>query len=315
MMVSPDVSIIIVNWNTRQLLHDCLQSLCHQGSPPVLQIIVVDNGSTDGSLEMVAAHYPSVEVIANGRNLGFSKANNIGFTQASGRHVFFLNSDTVVQPQAIERLVQYLDHHPEVGAVGPQLLNEDGTLQPSGRPLPGLRDAWRAIIPLSSARRTQVKSDLEKRNYSENAQVGELSGAALMVRRSVLDQVGIFDEAFFFLGEDIDLCWRIHKAGWQVVYLPAARVVHLWGGSSQGLSEKNSLLAQRAYLRLMQKHGRVMDGVWFTILALAATILKGVKRMTTGLIRGNLSAAGDSLQSHLREMFWLLRNGWRGREN
>lgn len=315
MMVSPDVSIIIVNWNTRQLLHDCLQSLCDQNSPPVLQIIVVDNGSTDESLDMVVAHFPSVEVIANGRNLGFSKANNIGFIQARGRHVFFLNSDTVVQPQAIDHLVQYLDQHPEVGAVGPQLLNGDGTLQPSGRPLPDLGDAWRAIIPISSAHRTQMRSEMEKRNYGENAQVGELSGAALMVKKRVLDQVGVFDEAFFFLGEDIDLCWRIRKAGWQVVYLPAACVVHLWGGSSQGLSEKNSLLAQRAYLRLMQKHGQEMDGVWFTLLALTATVLKGVKRTAAGLINREPFAAGDSLQNHLREMVWLLRNGWSGRES
>lgn len=310
-MSRPDLSIIVVNWNTRALLFDCLTALEPDRQTLELQIIVVDNGSTDDSLAMISSSFPHVLTIANGQNLGFSVANNLGVQQATGRHVLFLNSDTIVQPAALVTLVDYLDTHTDAGAVGPQLLNADGSLQPSGRPLPTLLEAWRAIIPLGKARRERLKSTLEKRDYDQITAVGELSGAALMVKKEILDQIGVFDERFFFLGEDIDLCWRIQKAGWQIFYVPTAKITHLWGGSSQGLSEKHSLLAQRAYLRLMQKHGRPLDGILFTFLGLMVTEVKAARRVVTALWRKDTAALWGTIRLHGRELIWLFINGWR----
>ncbi|MGB8643939.1 MAG: glycosyltransferase family 2 protein, partial [Anaerolineae bacterium] len=235
-MTDPLLTVIVVSWNTRELLRNCLASLA-RSVDLAAETIVVDNGSADGTLEMLAADFPAVRVIANAMNRGFAAANNQGLAAAHGRYFLLLNSDTVVAPDVLSRLCAFMETHPEAGASGPQLHNIDGTLQPSGRAFPTLFQAVTALLPMPRALRKTLASPVERRDYTQVAMVDELSGAALCLWRTAIEQVGGLDEDFFFLGEDVDLCWRLHAAGWKIYYVPQAVVTHLWGGSRVRLSE------------------------------------------------------------------------------
>ncbi len=219
----PDVSIVIVSWNTRDLLQDCLRTL--RGSTGVsTEVFVVDNGSADGSPAMIAEEFPGVRLILNPENAGFARAANQGLQEARGRFRMLLNSDTRVPEGAISRLVGYMDAHPRVGACGPQLRHFDGTLQPTGRAFPTLLTAVIAITPVPTWVRRATADRFERRDHGITAEVDELCGAALLLRRDALAQTGPLDEDFFFFGEDVDLCWRLRDAGWGVVYVADAVV-------------------------------------------------------------------------------------------
>lgn len=250
---APDLSVVVVSWNTRELLAACLGSL-FAAPKPALEVWVVDNGSGDGSREMVARDFPAVRLIANADNLGFARANNQALERARGRHVLLLNSDTRVVDDALARLVAFLDDHPEAGACGPRLLNADGSLQRSGRDFPGFGAAVLALIPLPRALRAALAPRVERRDPERLAEVEDLTGAALCVRRDALDEIGLLDPGFFFFGEDVDLCWRLERAGWKRFYVPEARIVHVLAGSHARRSARTRHLTQRAYVRLMRKH-------------------------------------------------------------
>ena len=303
-MTAPDVSIIIVSWNTRDLLRDCLRAV--EGSAgTATEMIVVDNASSDGSATMVRAEFPGVRTIENPGNRGFAKACNQGLTVARGRYRMLLNSDTRVNPDALARLVAFMDAHPRAGACGPQLRHFDGTLQPSGRAFPTLLAAVIAITPVPMWVRRVTADRFERRDYSRACEVDELTGAALCLRGEALDQVGVLDEDFFFFGEDVDLCWRLHKAGWTVTYLPEALVLHGWGGSRGKVRERTSLLIQRAYVLLMRKHRPGLAPAVVTALSFVLTLLKAVRRALPAWARGGPRAALASLRVHRDELFWL----------
>jgi N-acetylglucosaminyl-diphospho-decaprenol L-rhamnosyltransferase len=253
--VQPLLSAIIVTYNTLELTRDCLQSVlaeCSRMDGPV-EIIVVDNASADGTAALVREQFPQVRLIVNEANLGFSRANNLGLKAAGGCYLLLLNSDTQVQPGTLGALIEFMDAHPEAGACGPMLLNEDGSLQPSGHPLPSF---WSVALGMARAYRLW-KSDFyiqPGRDYSQVTQVGEVSGAAIMVRREAYQQIGGLDENFFAYYEDVDWCKRIGQAGYKIYYVPMARVMHRWRGTSQGTSEQSYRAGQQSVRYYFAKH-------------------------------------------------------------
>ncbi|HEX6384099.1 MAG TPA: glycosyltransferase family 2 protein [Anaerolineae bacterium] len=257
---SPALSIIIVSWNVCQLLRACLQSIEDGWSSLNPEVIIVDSGSVDGTVAMVQQEFPWAQLIACDENVGFPRGNNLGIARASGRHVLLLNPDTEVQADALSTMVDYLESHADVGVVGPQLLHPDGSVQSSRRHFPTLATAlfestWLQAFAPPSLMRHYYVLDLAK---EEAADVDWLTGACLMVRRQVIDQVGGLDEAYFMYSEELDWCRRIKTAGWRVVYLPAAKVLHHAGKSSEQAVTARHVNFQRAKLRYFRKyHGRL----------------------------------------------------------
>jgi len=237
MMHSPDISISIVSYNTRDLLRACLASLeaRRQEAEVALEIIVIDNGSNDGSAAMVRAEFPKVRLIEAGENLGYGRANNRALENASGRHFFILNSDTEVQPGALRALVDFLDQHPRAGAVTAQLILPDGSIQPSCATDPNLLKVfWEQTYLDKIFPHNKVIGGytMTHWNYNEMREVEQVAGAAVAVRREAWQQIGGFDPAFFMYFEDTDLCIRLRKAGWSIWFTPDAKVHHRVGASS-----------------------------------------------------------------------------------
>ncbi len=232
-----DLSIVIVTWNTRDVLLDCLASLEREvlarRDPGRIEVetLVVDNGSADGTVPRVRQRFPWAEVIALPSNLGFAAGNNVGLRKCSGRHAVLLNSDTVVRRDALEACVRHLDAHPDVGVVGPQLLNPDGSKQNSIHNLPSLLTELvpRGLLETLFPRRFPSK----RYEHPVPIDVEAVLGACLFVRREVLEQVGPMPEDYFVFLEETDWCLRIRRAGWRVVHVPEARVVHVFGASSK----------------------------------------------------------------------------------
>jgi GT2 family glycosyltransferase len=233
----PDLSVVILSWNTRELLLECLTSVERSLEPPAREVIVVDNASKDGSADAVAAKFPSVKLIRNARNEGYARGNNIGIRASHGRYVLLLNSDTRVSPAAFAELTGFLDDHPGYGAAAARLWNVDGTIQRACMRFPSLCTAvfhdakpgrW---FPDNWILRRHFYRDFD---HVDSRDVEQPPGAALCLRRQVLDEVGVLDEELFLFFNDVDLCRRIRRAGWRLRYLADADIVH-HGGASTGL--------------------------------------------------------------------------------
>ncbi len=312
--MEPRLSVVIVSWNVRGLLRRALASLeaaWAQGgeSPERLEIIVVDNGSHDGTVAMVREHFPHVRLIANRENRGFTGGNNQGIRIARAPVLFLLNPDTEVVGDAPSQLLAYLDAHPRVGMVGPKLLNADGTVQSSRRRFPTLpilflESTWLQGLARPWLRRYYV----EDRPDDRIQPVDWITGAAMMVRRSVLDEVGLFDEGFFMYSEELDLCRRIRAAGWEIVYLPTAQVFHYVGKSSEQVVAARHIHFQASKVRYACKyHGAVVAEVlrrWLLAQYLWQMGVEGVKLLLghrPDLRRERLRAYRQVLASGLRE--------------
>lgn len=252
-----DVSVIIVSWNTRDILRDCLKSIAEQTRRVTYEIIVVDNASSDDTVEMLERDFPQVKVVENEENLGFSRGNNIGIDRSSGCYMALVNSDVILLDGCLDRMVDYMDSHPKTGMAGPRALNRDGSLQVSCRKFPTL---WNNFCQTIGLNYLFPKSPLFSEPFmkywahDQEREVDVLSGCFWMIRREALEQVGLLDEAFFFYGEDIDWCKRFHKAGWGVMFYPGAEAIHLGGASSQRMPIKFYLELQKADLRYWRKH-------------------------------------------------------------
>ncbi|HID63003.1 MAG TPA: glycosyltransferase family 2 protein [Anaerolineae bacterium] len=221
-----DLSVIIVSWNTRDLLRDCLRSLqAHKPNPA--EVIVIDNASSDGSPDMVAREFPDVRLIRNTKNVGFARANNQGIKVSHGQYIALLNSDIRTTAGALKTLVAFMAETPAAGACGPCLL------QPDGHPQPYAFGKDPTLLYLLHRGLQQVLFRRYLHDWATDAvqEVDWISGACLMVRREVIDQVGLLDEHFFMYFEDNDWCLRIRKAGWKVYYNPHAEIIHLGGQS------------------------------------------------------------------------------------
>lgn len=234
---APDITISIVSYNTRDLLRACLRSLatCSESDGVGLEIVVADNGSNDGSQEMVRAEFTEVRLVETGGNVGYGRANNAALAGAGGRYVFILNSDTEVDPGALAAMRDFLDAHPETGAAGAQLILPDDSIQPSCAADPTLRSVfWEQtyLYKLLPGNRVTGGYAMTYWDYQTPRAVEQVCGACLMVRRELYESLGGFDAHYFMYFEDTDLCVRIRRTGAQIWFLPEARIRHMLGGSS-----------------------------------------------------------------------------------
>lgn len=302
------LSVIIVNWNVRDLLRDCLRSIERVRDDPELEVIVVDSASADGSVGMVQTEFPWVRLIPCDENVGFPRGNNIGLAEARGHYLLLLNPDTIVQDDALMILRDYLTAHPDVGALGPMLLNPDGSVQSSRRRFPTPATGFFESTWLEGA-----APGVLHRYYAldlpddTTADVDWLTGACIMVPRAVYEQIGGLDEGYYMYSEELDWCRRIKTAGWRVVYHPVARIVHHVGKSSEQAVTARHINFQRAKLRYYRKyHGRAVAGALRLFLLgsyawqMALEAAKGLFGSKRDLRRQRMRAYYDVLRSGLR---------------
>jgi GT2 family glycosyltransferase len=254
-----DLSIVIVSYNTREMLRDCLRSLPASTEGLETEVFVVDNASPDKSADMTAQEFPHVRLIANTENAGFTRANNQALQLCTGRHALILNPDTEPEAGSLAVLVRFLDEHTDTGAVGPKLLNTDGSLQHNGRRFPS---PWREFLGhsgLCKLNRAKFDRELEygREDFDVLAEVDQVSGACMMVPKRVMDEVGMLSEDFFMYYEEVEWCWRIRKAGYKVYYVPESRVVHHWMGSVKQFSKAMTDRLFRSALIYYRKTGGV----------------------------------------------------------
>jgi N-acetylglucosaminyl-diphospho-decaprenol L-rhamnosyltransferase len=251
------LSIVIICWNDLKVIKDCLASVYRETSAFAFEVIVSDNGSGDGSVEYIRAHFPHVRIVENGANLGFARGNNAGIAAARGEYVLILNPDTIILNRALEKLVAYAEARPDGGAFGCRVLNPDGSFQHPARPLPtpfgGLIAALnvRWLGKVSSAFESDLYYDWE--GTTERA-IGFQSGCCVMVRRELLERLHGFDERFFYHFEETDLCSRIWKAGSKVMFFPGAEITHLGGQSVGRFPIRFALETYRSRYRYFYKH-------------------------------------------------------------
>ena len=264
------LSIIIVNWNTRDLLMQCLRSIaadCRSSYPgsvrqpglrelparPV-EVFVVDNASSDESAQMVRESFPWVHMIENAENVGFARANNQAIEASNGAYVLLLNSDTEVLSDALATLIGYLDTHPKAAAVGPRLLNADGSLQPSCHPmLTPWREFWRLVFLDRIVHKATYGATMWDSPVPQPVEV--IKGACLLLRREALNQVGLLDESYFMYTEEVDLCYRLAQAGWELWWMPQAEVIHYGEASSRQAAQAMYLQLYRSKIQFYRKFG------------------------------------------------------------
>ena len=308
--MNPDLSICILNWNTRALLGACLESLYADGDSRDWQVLVVDNASTDGSAAMVARRFPQVELVAVGENAGFSRGNNLGLARARGRYWLLLNPDTRVTVGALGALVGFMDGCPEAGVAGPKLLNEDGSLQLSCGVGPNLKTE---IANKFLLHKFFPFFKLGRWDHSEIRVVDWVGGACLLARREAAEAVGLLDPEIYMFHEDLEWCTRMRKGGWKVVYYPLSRVYHIGGQSTRKNFAEMLVVSQRSQFYLFHKHfgrGRlralrlltIVEMVLRSVIWSAVFLLFAARRNES---RQRLQAYGTILYKTLRQRsYW-----------
>lgn len=267
-----DLSIIIVNWNTRELTRQCLRSLREACDGLRTEIIVVDNASADGSTEMVELEFPEARLIRNPVNAGFAKGNNIGLRIAAGRYIALINSDVTVPPGCLQTVLGYMNQNPAVGMSGPKMLTPGREVGASCMRRPSLA-IWLAHALGLSSRITSASLHMEKFYPDGPEEVDVLNGWFWLVRKEALDKVGFLDEQFFMYGEDIDWCHRFWDQHWKIVYLPQAEAVHYGGGSSARAPVRFYVEMQRANMQYWRRyHNRLSQIAYVVVVALHQTI-------------------------------------------
>lgn len=303
------LSIVIVSWNVHDLLRDCLHSIEQTRGELVVETIVVDSASTDGSPAMVATEFPQVVLIAATENVGFPRGNNMGIAKAHGRYILLLNPDTILHEGALAYMVDYLENHLDAGVVGAQLLNEDGSVQSSRRRFPTLTTAFFESTWLQAHAPQRILNSYYALDIADDqtAEVDWVMGACLMTRQEIAQTIGGLDEGYFMYSEELDWCRRIKMAGWRVVYLPAAQVTHYQGKSSEQVVAQRHIYFNRAKLRYFRKyHGRVPAFVLRLFLLLNYLVQMALE-------------AGKGVLGHKRSLRWqrvhaywlVLRSGLR----
>lgn len=255
-----DLSIVIVNWNTCDLLRDCLTSVRAGLGDLQVEVLVVDNASSDTSVAMVRAEFPNVTLIESVDNLGFAGGNNVALRQACGRYVMLLNTDTLVHGTVLQDAVAWLDARPEVAVMGPKILNADGTIQSSCSAFPSLKFLTMQALGLTKLARLDSYR-MTGWDRSTERQVDVISGAAMFVRQVAMEQVGLLDEAFFFYGEETDWCLRFACAGWAIMFVPLHEITHFGGGAVARLNHRRDVMLTEGTTRLHRKHGGLLAGM------------------------------------------------------
>lgn len=270
-----DLTVIVINWNTKKLVLDTLEAVyANLPDPYTLEVIVVDNASSDGSPAAIAAAFPQVQLIANQDNRGFGPANNQALQIARGRYSVLLNSDALVQPGSLKQIVEFMDAHPRAGLCGVQVLNADGTFQGS---YADYLNVGREFLILTGLGRRLVNPHYPSYGPAQSQEtkiVETIQGAFMFARTAALKEIGWLDEGFFMYGEENDLSRRLYKAGWQVYYLAEVKIIHLGGQSTAKNLTKMSWQLQRSKVRLFRKHYGLFPALLLKLLVCLAVFSK-----------------------------------------
>ncbi len=242
------LTIVIVSYNVRHFVAQCLDSVQKASSGMEVEVFVVDNASADDTVSYIGSHYPWVTLIANEDNLGFSRANNIAIRQSQGEYVLLLNPDTIVAEPTLRECVNFMDAHPQSGGLGVRMHNADGSLAPESRR--AIPSPWVSFLKMIGFTKRYYMSHL---SWDEPGRIEVVSGAFFLLRKKALDEVGILDEDFFMYGEDIDLSYRLLKGGWENWYYPSD-IVHFKGESTQKSSFRYVHVFYQAMLIFFRKH-------------------------------------------------------------
>jgi hypothetical protein len=252
-----DISIVIVGWNAKHYLELCLENLATAPPRRSMEILIVDNASSDGSVEMIEARFPYVKLIKSNENLGFAKGNNVAIRQCQGRYIALVNPDVIVFPGCLDALADFLDQNPKVGNVGPRVLNPDMTMQSTCRRFPTLWNNFCSATGLATAFKNSKFFAGEHMFYfphDRTLPVDVLVGCFSMIRRETFEEVGLLDEDLFMYGDDVDWCRRCWMAGWQVVFFPGAKAIHDRGKITAPYPVRFAVAQQKSVLHYWSKH-------------------------------------------------------------
>jgi GT2 family glycosyltransferase len=301
-----DLSIIIVNWNTKDLLCQCIDSLTQTLKKIDTEVFVVDNGSTDGSVEAVREKFSGVRLVENPVNLGFARANNQALAVSKGRYLLLLNPDTRVKGQAIERMLSFMNGDGKVGLVGAQLLNADGSKQNSIANFPSLatellnKSLLRWLFP--------DKFPGKETDYSDPVEVDSVIGACILVRRQAVEQVGLLDEKYFLFLEETDWCYRIKKACWKIYHIPQAEVLHFQGKSAEAEKGKARIEYYRSRYHYFRKNrGRLQSIVLHIGLIIKLLVELVLSILACLFTLFTVKESRRKLSTYLYLMWWHLR--------
>lgn len=304
-----DVSIIIVNWNTRDQLETCLRTVAACSQNLAVQTIVVDNDSSDGSREMVSGNFPWVLLQNSGGNLGFARANNLALERASAPLILFLNPDTELREGALEKMVEFMRGNPSVGALGCKIRGGAGEVEELGlqwfpSPLTVLVD----FLFVSRLTLRKFQRFLPYHDPDHSGYVNKLFGACLMVRQAVLAQVGSFDDRFFMYCEDVDLCRRIQVAGWKLYYLSEVEIVH-WGATASAKAPGlfSVLMMCESFSKLMRKHHGALGSVGYRCIAFLGSQIRLLMLLFRKGASGLRGKADGSMQGSRRKYLAITR--------
>lgn len=273
----PDVSIILVNWNTCDLLLRSLQSIEDTKGEIDVEVIVVDNASADDSVAQARSRFPKTIIIQNEDNAGFSQANNQGMAIATAPFYLLLNTDAFLHAGALERMLAHMRSLPRAGALGCKLVYEDGSLQRSCNAFPSVAtELWQALFldRLFPNNKVFGKYTMSYWAMDDAREVDVVMGACMLLRREAIDQVGGFDTGFFMYSEEVDLCYRLKQAGWQVHYTPDATVTHIWGGSSRKVPRETFLRLYASRVRFFRKHYGPASTAMYKGVLYASTLVR-----------------------------------------
>lgn len=271
-----DLSIIIVNWNTSKVLRDCLASIKYSAGNLKVEIFVVDNDSADGSREMVEKDFPEVRLINAGSNLGFGKANNLAIPHASAPYILFLNPDTIVNQNMLEKMCAFFDNNPQTGVVSCKIADETGCVAPLPVQIeltPLKRLLFQIFFAESSAK--IMEKIFPSQSPYESGYVRSFYGPCLLIRKETLDDAGYFDERFFMYAEDIDLCQRIYKKGWQLYYMSEVDMIHLCGEASKRAPKAFSIMMMcESISKFMSKDYGLRGAIIYRLGVFMSSILR-----------------------------------------
>jgi GT2 family glycosyltransferase len=285
-VINMRLSIIIVSWNVKDDVINCLKSIEENPPSEKFEVILVDNASSDGTVEAVKSGFPSVVVIANSENRGFAAANNQGIKESQGQYILLLNPDTLVHDGSLDKLINFMQENKDIGVCGPKLLNGDGTIQSSVRYLPTFRAAlYRNTIfrTFGIFRKHYQRNVMADFMYEKQMDVDHVKGAAMMTRRQVVEKVDGMDEQFFMCYEEFDFCLRVKQAGWRVVFIPDVVITHLGARSASQIPAKLRAMSLTSMFRYFRKHRGTCKTAIFALVFKPAVILRHIINLLAAL--------------------------------
>jgi GT2 family glycosyltransferase len=302
---TPDLSIIIINFNAEELILRCLQAVYNTIGSLDCEVIVVDNASTDDSINVVRKAYPQVRLFCNQENIGFARANNQALQVARGQYFLLLNSDAFVHEGAIVTLIKFMESHPDTGAAGCRLVYEDGSLQRSCYSFPTpITELWQTLWLDRLFARSPVfgKFRMTYWDFNSDRDVDWVMGAVMILRKEAIDQVGLLDEEYFMYSEEMDLCYRLKQAGWKVSFVSEATATHLWGGTSRQNKELAFIRLYKSRVMFSRKHYGYLTTILYKMVLFAGSLIRVLGGAIAGLFRKN-----EEIQYGTRNYWVLLR--------